>query len=267
VYYASFINLNSFFPRPALGFSLVQGTYTPAEWNEADTMDSFNLGLAVVLQNSSETHIDDILWYVHNTNIYPSDDPEFNGTLDLGSLLNTMTVTLENRYYIAGNDTAMHSYSGTPAFNGTYYKLSAPLNLTLTTDLVTSTKTVDMGGYAIQEGEGSMETTNPGSIGYWLNATHYSTNSPDWSISGSELSNFLEGSGNATIEFHASFTVHVSYTFYYSDNTTQNGQTDLYWSGLMGKFNLTYDGTGIREMSYDWSRIAFVLVPVSDLEH
>jgi hypothetical protein len=214
------------------------------------------------LQNGTEVNINDMLWYVHNTNIIPPDDPEFNGTIGAIQDGFSMSVSLENREYIVGNDSALHSYSTTPAFNGVYYNMSVALNTTLSTVLVTQTKTFDMGSYAMQWGPSTgFVASNPGSIGYWLNASHDVTNAPYWSISSADLSNFLEGSGNATIEFDASFSLHVDYTFYYPDNTTTTGETNAIWNGTMGTFNIGYDQTGIHQLNYDWTRIIFILVP------
>ena len=274
VYYGSFINLNSVMPKPVLALEWFQGIQGPtgalSRYTNGtmyadipnSTLQSYNLGLAFVLQNGTEVNINDMLWYVHNTNIIPPDDPEFNGTIGAIQDGFSMSVSLENREYIVGNDSTLHSYSATPVFNGVYYNMSTTLNTTLSTVLVTQTKTFDMGSYAMQWGPGiGFVASNPGSIGYWLNASHDITNAPYWSIGSADLSNFLEGSGNATIEFDASFSVHVDYTFYYPDNTTTTGETNAIWNGTMGTFNIGYDQTGIHQLNYDWTRIIFILVP------
>lgn len=266
VYYTSFINLNVV-PEPAFAFTFIQGIAGPTDVLPQggfpnSTLHSYNFGLGLILQNGTEVHINDMYWYVHNTNIIPTDDPEFNGTIETGPLPANMSVSLENREYIVGNESDSSMFMGgpTPISGGVYYKMSSSMNTTLSTVLVTSTNTFDMGSYAMQGGV----TSNPGSIGYWPNASHFITNAPYWSINSNDLSNFLEGANNATIEFHASFSVHVDYTFYYPDNTNKTGETDSYWNGTMGTFSIRYDDTGAYEMQYDWTRIIFALVPVNN---
>jgi len=267
VYYASFINLN-FQPKPVFAFFFVQGggiagqtDVLPQGGFPNSTLHSYNLGLALILHNGTEVHINDMWWYVHYTRIIPPDDPEFNGTIETGPLPTNMTVMLGNRDYIVGNESDASVFMGgpTPISGGVYYQVNdgSLLNWTISTVLVTSTKTFDMGSYA-------SSATNPGSIGYWPNASHFITNAPSWSIGSTDLSSFLQGSGNATIEFHASFSVHVNYTFYYPDNTTKTGETDASWNGTMGTFGIRIDDTGTYEIQYDWTRVIFCLVPVNN---
>jgi hypothetical protein len=272
VYYTSFINLN-FAPKPAFAFSFVQGGIAgptdalPQGGFPNSTLHSYNLGLALILQNGTEVHINDMFWYVHNTRIIPPDDPEFNGTIETGPLPASMSVMLGNREYIVGNESDSSMFMGgpTPIWGGVYYQMNngSLLNWTLSTLLVTSTKTFDMGSYALT-GEGSSSAINPGSIGYWPNASHFITNAPSWSIGSTDLSSFLQGSGNATIEFHASFSVHVNYTFYYPDNTNKTGETDASWNGTMGAFGIRHNDTGTYEIQYNWTRVIFCLVPVNN---
>jgi hypothetical protein len=262
VYYASFINLNSVV-KPAFAFRWVQGTESPADLDFSNrTLQTYNLGMALVLQNGTEVHIDDILWDVHNTNIYPSDDPEFNGTIESESSLSTMSVSLENREYVAGN--ASNVFWNSTMFGGIYYTMNTTLHTTLSTDLVTSTNTFDLGSYAIQWLPGAFDASNPGSIGYWPNASKYVTNAPSWFINSVALRSMLQGSGNATIELHAACTAHVDYTFFYPDNTSKTGETDSYWNGTMGTFDIGYNENGIYQMQYDWTRITFALVPMNN---
>jgi len=263
VYYASFIKLNST-SEPALAFAWVQGNESPANLDfPNETLQTYNLGMALVLQNGTEVHVNDMLWYVRNTNIIPPDDPEFNGTIDSESSLSTMSVTFENREYVSGNASDM--FWNSTAFGGIYYTMNTTLNTTLSTDLVTSTNTLDLGSYALLWPPGAgIIASNPGSIGYWPNATKYVTNAPYWSVNSTVLQSLLQGSGNATIEFHATCTAHVDYTFFYPDNTSKTGETDSYWNGTMGTFDIGYNENGINQIQYDWTRITFALVPMNN---
>lgn len=261
VYYASFINLNSNAARPAVAFAYIQGPVGIQGQTDADIANaasrSYTLALAVVLQNTTEIHINDMYWYVHNTNIIPPNLPEFNGTIE--APVDSISMIEEPNYVIPYKFLLNGSWWGQPPYD-LNYNVSVPFeNTTMSTMLVTSTRTYDMGSYTIHYSPGNIDASS--TPGYWTNASHETTNAPAWTMSSAQLSQFLEGSGNATIEFHGSFSAHVDYSITYSDNTTQTGEKDLSWNGIQGTIALTYNETGISEMQYQWTRILLALMP------
>ena len=261
VYYASFINLNSI-PKPAVALAFIQGPVTIQRPTDTDIANaafhSYPLALAVVLKNETEIHINDMNWYVHNTRIIPPNLPEFNGTIE--APVDSISMIEEPNYVIPYGSLLNGSWWGLPPYN-LNYRANVPFeNTTISTLLVTSTRTYDMGSYTIHYSPEQMDAVS--TPGYWTNASHIITNTPNWTISSSELlSKFLEGSGNATIEFHSSFSAHAEYSITYSDNTTQTGEKDLSWNGTQGTIAINYDETGIFELQYHWTRILLALMP------
>lgn len=260
VYYGSFVNLN-LTPKPAFAFSWIQGK-TDADIANT-TFRSYNLGLALVLRNGTEVHINDIHWAVRNSPIIPPNSPEFNGTIE--SLVDSISMIEEPNYEISYGTPLSGAWGIMPIYNLTY-TTNIPLeNTTLSTVLVTSTKTLDMGSYTIHYGPGKEGGFDASSTpGYWTNASQIVTNTPSWTISSTELSEFLKGSGNATIEFHAAFSAHVVYSITYSDNTTITGEKDVAWNGIEGTIGIQYNETGVFELRYEWTRILLALLPLNN---
>jgi hypothetical protein len=256
VYYASFVNINSIFPKPAYAFVWFHGSPTQADADYANaTLLSYDLGMDFGLKNGTMIHIHD-----------PMDDspqyPSYNGSIK--SLLDNAAVFLTWGMYLAGTQ---HVSGGVNITTGGA-TLSYPIadvtmfeNTTISSVLAASSIT-DMGSYTIHMGPKIFEASN--TPGYWPNASKVTTNSPTWAISATELSEFLEGTGNATIQFDASFSVHVDYSITFSDNSTETGEKLLTWNGTMGTIAIKYDETGIFEAQYEWKPIELDLLALKN---
>jgi len=253
VYYTSIDGNTSILPKPAYAFAWFQGDQQQAYEDYTNTtLLSHSLGMNFGLENGTIVR-------VHDPLESPQDNPEYQGSID--SIIDNIKVKLLNRWVIAGvtgiNSGVNITVGGPSSSSLPIANLTVFENSTISTILVTSTN-ADMGSYTIWHGPKIFEASS--TTGYWPDASRVVTDSPAWSVLSTQLLELLESEGTATIEFNATFSVHVDYEITLPEKVTQTGEKDLTWNGTMGTINITYDPTGIYRVHYDFKQIQLALL-------
>lgn len=243
-------------PKPAFAFVLADSSQTQIDPQYANTTLLWRFfEMQFGLENGSRIYVGGVGLHLPKGSNWGGVKPEYHGGFTAS--VHDMLVTLWSYRRAPWGTTNVTG----PSDIGTIANVSTTQNVTIDSSLMTST-VIDMGTCTFIYGPRISDTSYSG---FWNRDPHgraVVTNCPWWDISSTELLEYLEDSGTATLSFEATFNVHVSYNITLGGET-ETGEKDLFWEGTLGTIEIGYDEDSIFEVRYDFIRVELILLTLS----